>query len=126
MKLQQIHRALILVLLATPTGLIAGDVLKFHLNDSRDGKYSDSSLTQAAVLTTHRDSSFSAPLIGPIYAQPLYASNGAAGRAMSIVVTEQNEVVALDATNGSQIWTILSGIQLPGPSNGVGTSTRSG
>jgi hypothetical protein len=101
------------LLLRTPTGLIAGDVLKYHLNDTRDGKYIDPNLTQSAVRTTHRDSTFNAPLTGPIYAQPLYVSSGPAGRAAFIVVTEQNAVVALDATNGSPIWTSALGNPVP-------------
>jgi outer membrane protein assembly factor BamB len=110
----RIHRAMLLgLLLATSTGLIAGDVLKYHLNDTRDGKYIDPTLTQSAARATHRDLTFSAPLTGPIYAQPLYVSNGPGGRAAFVVVTEQNAVVALDATNGSQIWTSTLGNPVP-------------
>jgi len=66
MNLYRIHRAMLLLLLTTPTGGIAADVLKHHLNDTRDGNYIDPALTQTAVQTTHWDSSFYAPVPGPI------------------------------------------------------------
>ena len=113
MNLYRIHRAMLLLLLTTPTGGIAADVLKHHLNDTRDGNYIDPALTQTAVQTTHWDSSFYAPVPGPIYAQPVYVSNGPAGQAAFIVVTEQDEVVALDATTGSPIWTSTLGNPVP-------------
>jgi hypothetical protein len=113
MNRHRIHRILLLMLLSTPAGLIAGDVLQYHLNNSRDGWYVDPILTKVAAQTIHRDVSFNAPLIGPTYAQPLYVSNGPGGRAAFIVVTEQDAVVALDATSGSQIWTRSLGNPVP-------------
>jgi hypothetical protein len=53
-----------------------------------------------------------------IHAQPLYVNSGPGGTAAFIVATEQNNVVAFDATDGSQIWLMnlgqpVSGSALP-------------
>jgi hypothetical protein len=95
------------------------NVLQHHLNATRDGLYVDPLITQNAATTTHRDLSFSATLTGQqIHAQPLYVNSGPGGTAAFIVATEQNNVVALDATDGSQIWLMnlgqpVSGSALP-------------
>jgi hypothetical protein len=101
-----------LALLATVNGL-AQDVLQHHHNASRDGRYTQPQLTQAAAASMHRDMSFYAPLPGPTYAQPLYLANGPGGRATLIVATEQNIVLAIDASDGSQIWTASLGAPVP-------------
>jgi len=89
---------------APPSLLAARDVLQHHLNGTRDGAYVDPLLNQKAAAATHRDKAFNAPLPGPVYGQPLYVSNGPGGKAALIVATEQNDVLALDATSGAQIW----------------------
>src|SRR5438445_702146 len=58
------------LLLVPSSGLIAGDVLQHHANPTRDGLYVEPILTQAAAGTIHRDTTFSATLPGPVYAQP--------------------------------------------------------
>jgi hypothetical protein len=50
---------------------------------------------------------------GPTFAQPLYVTNGPGGRAALIVATEQNTVLALDASDGSQIWSNNVGQPVP-------------
>jgi len=67
---------------------MACDVLQHHLHGTRDGLYVDPLITQAAATSTRRDTTFSAPLPGPTYAQPLYVTGGPGGRAAFIVVTE--------------------------------------
>src|SRR5580693_6929329 len=95
---------LVLLFSLWPSLVVGQDVLQLHLHGSRDGLYTDPLFTLSAVPTIHRDLTFSAPLPGPTYAQPLYITNGAAGRPTLIVATEQNMILALDASNGSQIW----------------------
>jgi outer membrane protein assembly factor BamB len=92
---------------------LADDVLQHHRNATRDGLYVDPLFTQAAVTTTHRDLSFRATLPGPIYAQPLFVNNGPGGRAVVIVATEQNDVWALDAVDGTPAWTRNFGTPVP-------------
>src|SRR5262249_52165042 len=99
-------RIAIAFVLLTLTGraVFAGDVLQHHLNGTRDGAYVDPLITRAAAAGTHRDKTFSASLPGPTYAQPLYVTNGPGGRPALIVATEQNVVLAIDASDGSKIW----------------------
>src|SRR2546430_4036960 len=101
------------LMLVTPSGLLAGEVLQHHLHGTRDGWYVDPHLTQAAAATTRRDPTFHAPLPGPTYAQPLYVTRGPRGRAAFLVGTEQNTVLALDAADGSQLWVRHLGMPVP-------------
>jgi hypothetical protein len=94
----------LLILGVLPSSVLADDVLQHHRNGSRDGSYVEPFITQTSATSTHRDLAFNAPIPGPTYAQPLYINNGPGGRPGLIVATEQNAVVALDATDGSQIW----------------------
>lgn len=94
----------------TPAGGAAGavtsgaSVLQHHKNATRDGVYVDAAFTKAAAAALHRDSTFTATLSGPTYAQPLYLENGSGGKDIVILATERNEVVAFDAANGTVVW----------------------
>jgi outer membrane protein assembly factor BamB len=79
-------------------------VLEHHNHPSRDGVYVDAKLTKAALGTMHIDSGFSATTTGATYAQPLFMSNGPQGKDTVFVVTENDDVFALDATSGMQLW----------------------
>jgi len=95
-------------------GGVPVNVLQHHLNATRNGLYVDPLMTQTAATTMHRDSAFSASLSGhQIYAQPLFVNSGPGGTAAFIVATEQNDVVALDAADGSQIWLKNLGTPVP-------------
>jgi hypothetical protein len=97
-----------------PDGGMPVNVLQHHLNATRDGLYIDPAITQDAATTTHRDLSFNPSLAGhQIYAQPLYVNNGPGGAAAFIVATEQNDVVALSAADGSQLWLTNVGTPVP-------------
>ena len=67
-------------------------------NLSRDGLYIDSAFTPSAAASVTRDLNFNGTISGNVYAQPLYIENGPGGAAMVIVVTESNNVYALNAT----------------------------
>jgi len=96
--------AVTLLILTAPFFLFSDDVLQHHLNGTRNGLYVDPLITQKSATTIHRDKTFNASLPGPVYAQPLYARNGPGGKPAFIVATEQNEILALDASSGSEIW----------------------
>lgn len=81
-----------------------GSVIQHHNNPSRDGLYVASGLTAAAAAKMHIDTSFTAKMQGPTYAQPLYVTNGPQGKAAFIVATEQNVVYAFDANGGAVLW----------------------
>jgi hypothetical protein len=95
---------LVVLAIVVTASLVRGDVVQHHGNGTRDGMFVDPLMTQAAAARTRRDPTFNAPVPGPVYAQPLYVTNGPGGRAAFIVVTEQNIVLTLDASDGSQLW----------------------
>jgi len=104
---------LVLATLVTLVANARADVLQHHNNGTRDGLYIDPLFTLDAVPNIHRDFSFDAVLPGPTYAQPLYVSNGPGGTAALIAVTEQNEVLALDASSGATLWDVNLGAPVP-------------
>jgi hypothetical protein len=59
------------------------------------------------------DPSFQASVAGAVYAQLLYFVGGPGGKDLVIVVTEQNNVAALDAATGAAIWTRDLGTPVP-------------
>jgi hypothetical protein len=73
-------------------------------NLSRNGLYTDSAFTPSAAASVMRDLNFNGTISGNVYAQPLYIENGPGGASMVIVVTESNNVYALDAVTGMVIW----------------------
>jgi len=79
-------------------------VLQYHNHASRDGLYIDSTFTKDAAARLHMDATFHATIQGPTYAQALYFDDGAGGKDIVFAATEQNQIYALDAANGSVIW----------------------
>lgn len=94
----------ICLVVALAAGIANADVSQHHNDAARTGVYVDPLITQAAAANTHRDLSFRAPIPGPTYAQPLYAESGPDGLPTLFVATEQNQVLALSAYDGSVIW----------------------
>ena len=82
----------------------AVNVAAHHNNLSRDGLYIDPAFTLPLAAGLKRDTNFSGIISGNVYAQPLYIENGPGQKAMVIVVTEANNVYALDALSGGLIW----------------------
>lgn len=80
------------------------NVTQYHNHDSRDGVFVDPAFTPGAAANLTRDTNFDGTIAGAVYAQPLYIENGPGGKAMLIVVTESNNVYALDAANGTVLW----------------------
>jgi len=103
----------IVLAVAPAAPLFCGDVLQHHANATRDGLYVDPLITQKSAAAMHLDKAFNAALPGPVYAQPLYVSNGPGGKPALIVATEKNVVLALDAASGTQIWTRTLGNPVP-------------
>src|SRR6266436_8519619 len=88
---------------ANPTTIFS-DVTQHHNHASRDGLYLDPLFTQTAAANLTRDLNFNGTISGNVYAQPLYIENGPGGAAMVIVVTESNNVYAVNAITGTVIW----------------------
>jgi hypothetical protein len=79
------------------------NVTQEHNNPSRDGVYIDAGFTPSAAANLTRDLNFDGTISGAVYAQPLYIEGGPNGPIV-IAVTESNNVYALNATTGLQIW----------------------
>ena len=79
------------------------NVTQEHNNPSRDGVYIDAGFTPSAAAGLTRDLNFDGAISGNVYAQPLYIEGGPNGP-MIIVVTESNNVYALNPTTGTVIW----------------------
>ena len=98
-----------LALLAGTPGLAqAADVLTYHNSNQRHGAYVAPALTFAAAANVVPASGFSATVSGNVYAQPLFW-HPKGGKAELIVVTENNQVSALDSVTGATVWSV----QLP-------------
>jgi outer membrane protein assembly factor BamB len=85
------------------------DVLMHRRNPTRDGVYVDPLMTKTALANMHVDSSFNATTSSNSYAQVLFMENGPDGGDTLFVATEQNDVFALDANSGKQVWTVNVG-----------------
>jgi len=81
------------------------NVLTYHGDPARSGNFMVPGLTWDKAMSIHPDEAFHARVSGNVYAQPLYWDAGGSGSGMLLVVTEENKVHALDAANGSEIWT---------------------
>src|SRR5438477_3898352 len=79
------------------------NVTQEHNNPSRDGVYIDAGFTPSAAAGLTRDLNFDGTISGNVYAQPLYIEGGPNGP-MIIVVTESNNIYALNPTTGTVIW----------------------
>jgi uncharacterized repeat protein (TIGR01451 family) len=109
------NNAMTIVTTVNLTGTLPVDVLQHHLHPTRDGAYVDPLITQPAAAATHRDFSFTASLLGPVYAQPLYVNAGPGGTPAFLVATEQNDVFALAADGGTAIWQASLAAPVPRP-----------
>jgi hypothetical protein len=80
------------------------NVTQEHNHLSRDGLFIDSAFTRFAAANLRRVLSFNGTISGNVYAQSLYVEGGPGNQAKVIVVTESNNVYALDAITGTVIW----------------------
>ena len=79
------------------------NVTQKNNNPSRDGLYIDAAFTPGNAGNLTRDMSFNGAISGNVHAQPLYIEGGPNGP-MIIVVTASNNVYALHADTGTEIW----------------------
>jgi hypothetical protein len=91
--------------LAFPAAALADQsVTTYHGSLDRAGRYVVAGLTRARARGLHLDGAFHAAFQGTVYAQPLlWRPRGSSSGAL-IVATEEDEVYALDARSGAQIW----------------------
>jgi PQQ enzyme repeat len=84
---------------------VVNSVYERNNHASRDGHFLQPTLTKVAAAKLALDGSFAGNYAGRTWASPLYLENGPAGKGVFIVVTNNNDVFALDETTGSTVWT---------------------
>jgi outer membrane protein assembly factor BamB len=103
----------------SPSPSVASNsVLQHHNSSRRQGLYVQPGLTKARAATMQLDATFRGAVDGNVYAQPLYVENGPGGTGAFYVVTESNNVYALDEQTGAPKWTRSLGN--PAGSTGAG------
>jgi outer membrane protein assembly factor BamB len=88
-------------------------ILTYHGALDRAGRYVVPGLTYERARGLHVDPSFHAAFRGKVYAQPLLWRRPESGEGEVIVATEENDVFALDAQSGAQIWKRALGPPVP-------------
>ncbi len=86
-------------------------VLEHHNGPTRSGVYVHPSFTRSAAVGIHLE--FIAPIEGVVNAQPLFLDGQGKGPDMVLVTTELNQVFAIDASTGIQIWKRMLDPPLP-------------
>jgi len=90
----------------------AQSVTTYHGRADRSGNFVVPALTWERARNIHLDPSFHTTISGHLYAQPLYwRPPGSAGQLL--VATEDNDVQAIDATSGGEIWRRSLGRPVP-------------
>lgn len=98
-----------LALLLAGTSAFAQSVVTYDGNPARSGHYVVPGLTDTKAAGVHLDAGFHATVDGAVYGQPLYWAPSNA----IIVATEKNQVYALNANTGAQIWRTQLGTPVP-------------
>jgi hypothetical protein len=83
----------------------AQSVLGYHGSADRSGNFIVPALNWERARLLHLDPSFHPQFAGHLYAQPLYWQPPGSASGVLIVATESDEVHAIDAKSGSQLWT---------------------
>ena len=89
------------------------NVLAYHGGADRSGNFTVPGLTWERARSLHLDQAFQARIVGHVYAQPLFWRTPGSTSGRLLVATEDNNVYALDAITGSQIWTRSLGKPVP-------------
>jgi hypothetical protein len=101
-------------------------VLTYHGSLDRAGRYVVPQLTYERARGLHLDASFHAVFHGEVYAQPLFWRPPGSGAGVLIVATEEDEVYALDARSGAEIWKRTLGEPVPRSALPCGNISRLG
>jgi hypothetical protein len=92
-------------------GTPAGEsVLERNNHPSRNGHFQQPALTKAAVAKMSSDTGFKADITNKsvsktaMFSSPLYLANGPGGKGLLFATTTGNDVFAVDASTGAQVW----------------------
>ncbi len=100
-------------LAASASAAADSSIHTYHGALDRAGRYVMPGLTFDRARGLHLDASFHAVFRGRVYAQPLLWHQPGSSGAMLIVATDQDEVYAIDAASGAQIWKQTLGDPVP-------------
>ena len=103
--------ALAFVALISPA--FAQSVLTYHGRADRSGNYTMPALGWDQARSLRLDTAFTGRFEGHLYAQPLYWRPPGASTGLLIVASESNVVTAIDAANGTSVWTRTLGRPAP-------------
>jgi len=95
-------------------------VLTYHGNPDRSGNFIVPSLSWERARNAHLDPGFQPRIAGHLYAQPLYWRPPGSAAGQLLVTTEDNNVYAIDAGSGREIWRRQLGKPVPLSSLGCG------
>ena len=91
----------------------AQSVLGYHGGADRSGNFIVPALNWERARSLHLDPGFHPQFPGHLYAQPLYWQPPGSASGVLIVATENDEVYAIDAKSGSQLWMRSLGRPIP-------------
>jgi hypothetical protein len=91
----------------------AQSVLGYHGSADRSGNFIVPALNWERARSLHLDPGFHPQFAGHLYAQPLYWQPPGSASGVLIVATENDEVYAIDAKSGSQLWMRSLGRPVP-------------
>jgi hypothetical protein len=100
------------------------NVLAYHGGADRSGNFTVPGLTWERARSLHLDPAFQARFVGNVYAQPLFWRTPGSPSGRLLVATEDNNVYALEAMTGAQIWTRRSASPSLAPHGDAAISTR--
>jgi hypothetical protein len=113
MRIALIAGALAATLAVSGAAHADSSVLTYHGALDRSGRYVVPGLTYERARGLHLDSSFHAAFHGGVYAQPLLWRRPGSAAGVLIVATDQDEVYAIDAGSGAQVWERTLGEPVP-------------
>jgi hypothetical protein len=96
--------AVLAAVAAGPAASQQGNVLSYHGGPERSGNFMVPGLTWERARSVHLDAKFNARISGKVYAQPLYWGSANSRSGLLLIATEENNVYALDAVTGNEIW----------------------
>ena len=96
---------------ASPVG--AQSVLTYHGAVGRAGNFTMPAISWERAHELRPVADFAPHFAGHLYAQPLYWTPPDGGRARLVVATESNTVAAIDAGNGTTVWSRTLGPPVP-------------
>jgi hypothetical protein len=113
MRIALLAGALVATLAGSGAAHADSSVLTYHGSLDRSGRFVVPGLTYERARGLHLDASFHAAYRGSVYAQPLMWREPGSGKAVLIVATDQDEVHAIDAKSGAQVWERTLGEAVP-------------